>query len=49
MALVSPLDEVEGGVDDLVLEAVVGLGTSYKGNGSYNGPQDHWRKVTPGA
>jgi len=35
MALVAPLNEVEGGINSLMLEAGVGLGTSRPVNGSY--------------
>jgi len=35
MALVAPLNDVEGGINSLVLEAGVGLGTSHPVNGSY--------------
>jgi hexosaminidase len=38
MALVAPLDRMEGGIDNLVLEAGVGLRASLEENGSYSGP-----------
>jgi hexosaminidase len=38
MALVAPLDKIEGGVDGLVLEAGVGLKESGRGNGGSTAP-----------
>lgn len=49
MALVAPLDNIEGGIDSLVLEADVGLGMSHPANGSYGGPVGNNARRSNGA